>query len=270
VKAYADIMNQMQTDKDDIEEANRLLKVAVKKLKTLSAEKQEDILDRLKVKKRKSGRCARCGKEHPTENCYSKVHADGSTLQPDTASGHKRQNIGRPPYQQSQGYQMHFPPLGGLGNAGRQQPQMVQQQQHVQPMAAGFGMQRGPPSACWNCQQTGHRSFECPTRNQRGPQAQQQPAVPGIAPHVSMDSTASGHATACALDNSKHANEIRRSVRVSVRSFASRGSILFSPLPCACLPLLTFCWNRSASVERHSACVGVNGSVAQSWCALYV
>jgi hypothetical protein len=75
------IMNQMQSDKDDLQEANRLLRVAVKKLKTLSTEKQEDILDRLKVKKRKTGRCARCGKDHPTENCYSKVHADGSSLQ---------------------------------------------------------------------------------------------------------------------------------------------------------------------------------------------
>jgi hypothetical protein len=54
--AYAEVMRHLETDRDDLEEANRLLRVAVKKVKTLTAEQQEDILDKLKVRKRKNGK----------------------------------------------------------------------------------------------------------------------------------------------------------------------------------------------------------------------
>jgi hypothetical protein len=109
------------------------------------------------------------------------------------------QNMGRQPYayHQSPAYQAHFPPLpmsvGGPPAQVQQQGQQQRQQQQLHmalppvPAAGGFGGQRqalGPP-ACWSCQQAGHRSFECPLRNQRGPQAPQQPAVPGITPQVS-------------------------------------------------------------------------------------
>jgi hypothetical protein len=184
-KAYAEVMRHLETDRDDLEEANRLLRVAVKKIKTLTAEQQEDILDKLKVRKRKNGKCGRCGKDHATEHCYSKMHIDGTTLS-DNGNGNKRQNMGRPAYQQSPGYQMHFPPLVGFGGAGVPQAPM-QQQAHVPAAAgaaAGFQPRDIGPGGCWNCGSHGHRRFQCPVaprgQGAPAPAAPQQPAVPGV------------------------------------------------------------------------------------------
>jgi dihydroxyacetone kinase len=40
-KAYAEVMRHLETDREDLEEVNRLLRVAVKKVKTLTAEQQQ-------------------------------------------------------------------------------------------------------------------------------------------------------------------------------------------------------------------------------------
>ena len=52
-RAYANMQLVLANDPDDLEEANDLIQVAVKRLKNLSAEQQEELGDKLRVKKLK-------------------------------------------------------------------------------------------------------------------------------------------------------------------------------------------------------------------------
>ena len=225
-KAYADMQQALEQDQDDIEEANRLLRVAIKKVKSLTGEKQDDLLERLKVKKRKapagSGHCSRCGRDtHATSECYSSRHANGSSLA-EVAGGRPAQRPARTQpqgsYAAAAGYAAHF------GAAAAQQMYATApapQPQQPGPVAAApaFGQQQQGPQVCYLCGQPGHRRFECP--RMRLPMNQPPVAQPGV-PGLNLPRPQVSRGWVSSTCDPREEQESERAVRVEARQSVGR------------------------------------------------
>ncbi|MDO9333002.1 MAG: hypothetical protein Q7T57_00560, partial [Dehalococcoidales bacterium] len=81
-KAFVEMLIRQEemADGDDLEDVNSILSAAVRKLKSLSPEQQEEVVRKLKVKKRKTApaarSCSKCGRDgHASADCYAQARA---------------------------------------------------------------------------------------------------------------------------------------------------------------------------------------------------
>ena len=176
-KAFVEMIGLREEDDEDLDEPLRVLKTAVKKVKSMTTEQKDDMIDRLKPKKRKAMHCSICLRDtHTDKDCHAKTDAHGTPL---AGRDMKRQR--------SNGFiggAFSGPIMGhGYGYAQQQQQQMqMQMQQMQQGVGVGAGgvasnlggpslSLQGLPMTCYSCGQHGHKSFECPGRRHFGPGA---------------------------------------------------------------------------------------------------
>ena len=177
--AYAAAMQELETSNDD-GEANRILRTAVKRFRTLSPEQIEDMLEKIKIKKRASAAsqksCTNCGRTgHEAQGCYAATHQDGTPLQ----AGAKRMRAAAPftsqqaapvmfggvPYPSAAGFGAGAMPMQGAvpGAAGSgMYPTMMQQQAHHSPYGPSLSYNNNPVWTCYHCLQKGHKQTNCP------------------------------------------------------------------------------------------------------------
>jgi hypothetical protein len=248
-KLWSDLAQQLEAEGDatDVEEANNILRQAVKKLKSMNAEKQEEVLSQLKVKKRKASsaagsECKRCGRDgHEAVKCYAQSYADGRPMTAsEVAGGAKRARQGPGPgtygpgpaaYAPAYGQQMMYaPPVANQWQSFA--PAAAAPAAMIAPQApppgpggqqggyAAFGQQQRPPVRCWGCGGP-HRQNECP--NPRVPaQYGPGPAGPGARQPPAGGQQVSGQAQAAASARqeagSRHGKELMEVDRVDVHA----------------------------------------------------
>jgi hypothetical protein len=178
----------------DIDEANEILRAAMKHCKSIATEEQDDVYQKLKVSKRKQeaalNACTRCDRPgHDARDCYAHTAKGGRALGEPTA--------GRGPSKPRYASQMQAP-LGAaafFGPAPQEHPAYPayplpppppmhmqaqygggQQQYGGPPRPPGAGY--GQPRACHICKSEAHLMSQCPQNpNRMGQQAQ----APGMA-----------------------------------------------------------------------------------------
>jgi hypothetical protein len=131
VKATLDKMRAQEVDAAEIDEPNRVLRTALKKLKSLTGEEQDDMYERLKSNKRKAEGCGRCGRtNHTTKDCFAQTAVGGATKRGKT-----------------QGYAAFFPATAAPAAAA------------AAPAAAAAVAPAAQEIKCYACGAAGHKSF---------------------------------------------------------------------------------------------------------------
>lgn len=196
-KTFIEMIRLQELDEHEIDEPNTILRKSVAKLKSLNGEQQEELIERVKLKKRKPAQpthatagaarggmmCTRCGRDnHTADRCYATTAVDEAL---GAAGGLPTQAAAkRPMYRQMGGYgnlpfgayanlamqQMHAP-TGYAAHFGSSAPQPMQQPAAgAGPSGGGVGGQSmllGPQMdmsyiTCFNCMQKGHKVHQCP------------------------------------------------------------------------------------------------------------
>ena len=196
----------------DTDEANEILRTAVKHCKSLSSEVQDDVILKLRIGKRKleaafnvCSRCDRAG--HDARDCYAH-NAKGGRAFGDAAIG---RGPSRPRYNsQPQGAAAFYGPASQAQAAyspaapgyslSQPPPAMHAQMQYggaQQQQQAGYGGQRPyepqrpyvaqRPRSCHICQSEAHLMFQCPQNQNRGAPV---PPVPNAPPARQVSETA--------------------------------------------------------------------------------
>lgn len=165
---------------NDTDEANEILRAAVKRCKSLGADEQEEVILKLKVSKRKQeaalNACTRCDRSgHDARDCYANTAKGGRALGEPTA--------GRGPGKARYGSQAQS--LGAAAFYGPAPPQQLAYPayplpppppMHMQTQYGGGQQYGGPPRpaaaygaprACHICKSETHLMSQCPQNPQR-------------------------------------------------------------------------------------------------------